>query len=155
MTRNTTSGLFAWLALLGLLLSSCADDDDCMDNGRYRYCTDPADAVVHTEELRATMPVGEMSLADLYWETKLAGKRQTALSAGHRHALELAGQQLVGAEAQTKRAALERVRVEWIPQLLAAEARSNALSDELRRRCPGGASLNETTQSCGRPRDED
>lgn len=41
-----------------------------------------------------------------------------------------------------------RIKNEWLPKIQAAQRASEALSEELRRRCPKGALLNASTQSC-------
>ena len=43
-----------------------------------------------------------------------------------------------------------RIRNEWLPKIQAAQRYSKALAEELRRRCPKGASLNSSTQTCNK-----
>ena len=142
----------ALAALLLAGLAACAADDGCIDTGG-GYVSCPDSGVLHTEAERATMPVQDMTLIDLYWETKAASDRKREVDEELRRALQWKTQRLARASPAEKQAEADRLQARFRARINAAYQRSDALSAELHRRCPGGASLNPTSQSCSMRRE--
>jgi hypothetical protein len=155
MSMNATAKAALAACLLAVLLAGLAacrpHADPCTDAGNgYVDCHDSG--VLHTEAERARLPVQDLTLIDLYWEIRASGERQRDVEGEYRRALEWKSQHLAGADAARKQQEVERLQAEWGPRLSAARARGDALGAEMHRRCPGGASLNPTTQSCSMKR---
>lgn len=90
-------------------------------------------------------------LSSIYRQIQSLNAESRALDGGHRKDLEALRRKLAGStDEQLNRVEIDRVHARWLPRIRETNRQLDALSAELRRRCPGGASLNSTHQTCSR-----
>ncbi len=88
------------------------------------------------------------SLQDLYNQIRAANDEERNLSRQMDAQFAAARARFGTANTPEANAERERIKAEWLPRVRAASERSKALVEQLRQRCPGGASLNGSQQVC-------
>ena len=148
---------------IGIITLACAstaiggDVYKCNVRGAYVYqdtpCVDGKRLdVAGSTPGRSTMSKSDpqsLSLGALYSEIIARAADERRLGADM-SAEEDAAKARLGSRNPSLRVEIERIQGKWLPQIRENRARFDALNSEVRRRCPGGASLSSSRQVCGK-----
>lgn len=153
--RELHKSLGVAAALAIACASSCAYAADvykCEEGGRTVYQDTPCrEKTVSVTGIDSFTVGPSTSLAAIQRQIEALSARARALDAGHARDLDALKRRLAGStDAQRNRAEIDRVHAKWLPRIRETNRQFEALSKELRRRCPGGASLNSTSQTCNK-----
>lgn len=98
-------------------------------------------------ELLSSTQLSGLSLAGLYQRTRALGARARELDAARDRDVAMTKMRLRANEGD-RATEVARIKATWPPQIQAVAAAQRQVTDEIRRRCPGGAAFNSTRQIC-------
>ena len=132
---------FAAILFFTLAITSCGSKSNDLPS-------DASNAVKEASENSAEN-LSELSLKEIFDRTQQLNQRQRQLEADMQRDIDETKARL-GARVNDPSANSEAIRIRqtWPPQIQGVEAEMELLSQELRRRCPRGASLSAAHQSC-------
>ncbi|HEY5802510.1 MAG TPA: hypothetical protein VIT90_02280 [Lysobacter sp.] len=93
---------------------------------------------------------GASSLTTLHQQIRDADSHSRDLQTAYEADVRATRARVAGLPMDQQTREAEALKAKWQPQIRQADERSRELRDQLRRECPGGAILNDRSQTCSR-----